>query len=65
MANNMIGELNASHTGVSGPSSYSPDRPYTTRQLGFELEPHNGRYRISHIYRNGPADREWLGLRRG
>jgi tricorn protease len=62
LANNMIGELNASHVGVSGPSSYSPDRPYNTRQLGVELEPHNGRYRISHIYRNGPADREWLGL---
>ncbi|CAN5664730.1 S41 family peptidase [soil metagenome] len=62
IANNMIGELNASHTGVSGPSSYSPDRAFTTRQLGFELEPHNGRYRISHIYRNGPADREWLRI---
>jgi tricorn protease len=62
LANNMIGELNASHTGVSGPSSYSPDRPYTTRQLGFELEPAGERYRISHIYRDGPADREWLAL---
>jgi tricorn protease len=62
ISNNMIGELNASHTGVSGPSSYTPERPYTTRHLGFELEPHNGRYRIAHIYRNGPADREWLGL---
>jgi tricorn protease len=62
LANNMIGELNASHTGVSGPSSYSPERPYTTSQLGFELEPNGGHYRISHIYRDGPADRDWLGL---
>ena len=62
LANNMIGELNASHTGVSGPSSVELDRPYTTRQLGLELEPAGGRYRISHIYRNGPADKEWLNL---
>jgi tricorn protease len=62
IANYMIGELNASHTGVSGPSSFSPDRPYTTNHPGFELEPANGRYRITHIYRDGPADHEWLGL---
>jgi tricorn protease len=65
IANNMIGELNASHTGVSGPSTFTPERPYATRQLGLELEPADGRYRIAHIYRNGPADREWLGLRVG
>lgn len=62
LANYMIGELNASHTGVSGPPSVQPDRAYTTRHLGAELEPAGERYRISHIYRNGPADREWLEL---
>ncbi|MGQ0765801.1 MAG: S41 family peptidase [Gemmatimonadota bacterium] len=62
LTNEMIGELNASHTGVSGPPTRSMPRTYTTRFLGFELEPANGRYRISHIYRDGPADREWLGL---
>ena len=65
LANNMIGELNASHTGVSGPSSVSLPRAYTTRHLGLELEPASGRYRIQHIYRNGPADKEWLGLKVG
>jgi tricorn protease len=65
LTNEMIGELNASHTGVSGPSTRSLPRPYTTRYLGFELEPANGRYRISHIYRDGPADQEWLNLRVG
>jgi tricorn protease len=65
LANNMIGELNASHTGVSGPASVAVQRPYTTRHLGLELEPANGRYRISHIYRHGPADREWLALKTG
>ncbi|MFW6331175.1 MAG: family 43 glycosylhydrolase [Gemmatimonadota bacterium] len=65
LANQMIGELNASHVGVRGPSSRDMDREYSSRYLGFELEPADGRYRISHIYRDGPADREWLGLEVG
>ncbi|MEN9508424.1 MAG: hypothetical protein RLZZ621_987, partial [Gemmatimonadota bacterium] len=63
LANEMIGELNASHTGVNGPATRAMPRLITTRQLGVELtESKNGRYTISHIYRNGPADKEWLGL---
>ena len=58
----MIGELNASHVGVSGPASRSMPSEYRTRYLGIEMEPAGGRYRITHIYRDGPADREWLGL---
>ena len=66
LANEMIGELNASHTGVNGPPSRAMPRVYTTRFLGFELEPGDaGRYRIGHIYREGPADKEWLGLAEG
>jgi len=65
LANQMIGELNASHVGVSGPSSVSMDRPYQTRFPGFELEPAQGRYRVSHVYRDGPADKEWLDLKVG
>jgi tricorn protease len=65
LANEMIGELNASHTGVSGPATRSMPSVYATRYLGFELEPANGRYRISHVYRDGPADQEWLGLSKG
>ncbi|MBL0171601.1 MAG: PD40 domain-containing protein [Gemmatimonadaceae bacterium] len=66
LANEMIGELNASHTGVNGPPSRAMPRVYTTRFLGFELEPSDaGRYRIGHIYREGPADKEWLGLAEG
>src|SRR4029079_1921596 len=41
IANAMIGELSSSHTGVSGPSSVSVPRAYTTRYLGLELEPAN------------------------
>ena len=62
LSNEMIGELNASHTGVSGPSSVPAPRGYATRFLGFEMEPTNGRYRVSHIYMEGPADKEWLDI---
>jgi tricorn protease len=65
MANEMIGELNASHTGVSGPQSRPMERAYNTRYPGFELETHDGYYRVSHIYRDGPADKEWLDLKKG
>ncbi len=64
LANEMIGELNASHTGVSGPSG-ERTRTTTTRYPGFEMEPHEGFYRISHIYWDGPADKEWIDLRVG
>jgi tricorn protease len=62
LANEMIGELNASHTGVSGPDSDPQPSPYQTRYLGVELEPDSGAYRLSHIYHDGPADREWVDL---
>jgi tricorn protease len=66
LANEMIGELNASHTGVNGPPTRPMPRVYTTRFLGIELEPTDaGRYKIGHIYRDGPADKEWLGLSTG
>lgn len=65
LANEMIGELNASHTGVSGPPTRVMPDAYTTRHPGFELEPENGYYRISHIYRDGPADKEWIDLKKG
>lgn len=62
LANEMIGELNASHTGVSGPDSDPQAGEYQTRYLGVELAPENGRYRITHVYEDGPADKEWLDI---
>ncbi len=62
LGNAMIGELGSSHTGMSGPATRTMDRLYQTRFLGFEIEAANGVYRINHIYRDGPADKEWLGL---
>ena len=62
LGNAMIGEMNSSHTGVSGPPTHVMPRVFTTRSVGFEMEPAGSRYKISHIYRGGPADKEWLGL---
>ena len=61
----MIGELSSSHTGVSGPSSVDVPRVYTTRYLGFEMEPANGKYRVTHVYRDGPADKDWIDIKNG
>ena len=62
LGNAMIGEMSSSHTGVSGPPTHTISPLYATRFLGFEIEPAGGVYRITHIYRDGPADKEWLGL---
>jgi tricorn protease len=68
LANEAIGELNASHTGVSGPPGPErAERPAgpATRSPGFELTPDRGFYKVSHIYRDGPADKEWLNIKAG
>jgi tricorn protease len=65
LANHMIGELNASHVGVSGPSGRPSYEGYPAHYLGFEMEPADGRHRISYIYRDGPATKEWLRLNVG
>ncbi|MBN1917829.1 MAG: PD40 domain-containing protein [Verrucomicrobia bacterium] len=63
----MIGELNASHCGAWQGGS---DQTWTyedARRLGLRLEPDDasGRYRVSHIYTDGPADKSWLDLKVG
>ena len=40
-------------------------RAYATRYLGFEIEPANGKYRVTHVYRDGPADKEWIDIKAG
>lgn len=60
----MIGELNASHTGVSGGGSRGDNQDRAqTRYPGFDLEPDpSGYYKVSHIYRKGPADHDYVRL---
>jgi tricorn protease len=60
----MIGELNASHTGVSGGGETGPPAERVqTRHPGFDLVPDSsGFYKISRVYKKGPADHEYVKL---
>ncbi len=66
--NEMIGELNASHTGASaaaGPRDESTGVP--TRHLGLDLDPDDvsGCYRVAHVYEDGPLDKDWFKVEKG
>jgi tricorn protease len=63
----MIGELNASHTGISAPPSPEErDRMAQTRFPGFDLEADSsGYYKVSHVYKNGPADKDYVNISAG
>lgn len=63
----MIGELNASHTGISAPPSPEErDHMAQTRYPGFEMEPDSsGYYKVSYIYKDGPADHDYVGINVG
>jgi tricorn protease len=63
----MIGELNASHTGVSGgPAGGRGGAAAQTRHPGFELEPDSsGYYRVGYIWKDGPVDHEYAKIHKG
>src|SRR5262249_37626369 len=65
--NEMIGELNASHTGAAPPPRGPGAGGVNTSHLGVELEPDSaaGRYRVSYIYEDGPADKDWVKVKVG
>lgn len=60
----MIGELNASHTGISGGGNFdSTSERVQTRYPGFDMQPDaTGRYKVTYIYKNGPADHDYVKL---
>lgn len=60
----MIGELNASHTGISAtPTQEERDHMVQTRYPGFELEPDaSGYYKVSYVYKDGPADKDYVRI---
>jgi tricorn protease len=62
----MIGQLNASHTGVSGGPN-PIDRTQQTRYPGFDLvaDSASGFYKVGHVYKDGPADRDYLKIKTG
>ena len=63
----MIGELNASHTGISGGGDPEDGAErIQNRYPGFDLEPNEaGFYKVGHIYHKGPADHDYLKLQTG
>ena len=68
--NEMIGELNASHTGASAGRDRVPQAagtPVMTRHLGLDLKADeaSGRYKVTHVYEDGPADKDWLKIEKG
>jgi tricorn protease len=65
IVNEMIGELNASHTGAAPPRAR--EGAVSTAHLGVELEADNaaGRYRVTHVYEDGPADKDWVKVSAG
>ena len=64
--NEMIGELNASHTGAAPPPR-GREGGVATSQLGVELEADDsaGRYKVTHVYEDGPADKDWVKVSAG
>lgn len=66
IVNEMIGELNASHTGAAPPPG-SRAGGVTTMHLGLELEADEtaGRYKVTHVYQDGPADKDWVKVSAG
>jgi tricorn protease len=60
----LIGELNASHTGVSG-GDPNPNS-FQTRYPGFELvADSSGYYKVAYVYKNGPADYDYARIHSG
>ena len=61
----MIGQLNASHTGVNGGPAGERE-PVQTRHPGFDVNADpSGFYRVGHIYKAGPADHDYMKIAPG
>lgn len=67
IVNEMIGELNASHTGAAPPPRGREGAGVSTAHLGVELEADDaaGRYKVTHVYEEGPADKDWVKVSNG
>lgn len=67
IVNEMIGELNASHTGAAPPPAGREPNAVSTGHLGVELEAdaQAGRYRVTHVYEDGPSDKDWVRVSTG
>jgi tricorn protease len=62
----MIGELNASHTGVTPPRADERSAAPVTRLPGFDLEADaSGYYKVKSVWKKGPADKDFIRLKPG
>ena len=62
----MIGELNASHTGVSGGGPANGNRAFSNAPPGVRSGGgQSGFYKVAHIYKEGPADHDYLKPKKG
>ena len=60
----MIGQLNASHTGVSGgPARRSSRRCRHAIPASTSSADASGFYKVGHIYKDGPADHDYLKIK--
>jgi tricorn protease len=66
LLNEMIGELNASHTGAAPPPGGRAGG-VSTGNLGIDFVPEQtaGRYRVAYLYETGPADKDWVKVKTG
>jgi tricorn protease len=60
----MIGEISASHTGISGgPNPGAEQDRVQTFYPGFDLESDpSGYYKVAFVYKNGPADHDYVKI---
>src|SRR6185436_14533771 len=67
IVNEMIGELNASHTGAAPPARGREAGGFSTGYLGVDLQADAaaGRYKVTHVYAEGPADHDWVKVASG
>jgi tricorn protease len=70
VVNMMIGEMNASHTGISAGGGRGRGRGASsdsdvTRFPGVDLEPADGFWKVTHVYRHGPADKDYIKIKVG
>jgi len=67
VVNTMLGELNASHMGFYVNTEDGGGPSFTTMHPGFEIvpDPESGMYKVGHIYKKGPADKEWADVKEG
>src|SRR4029077_18313984 len=62
----MLGELNASHTGISAGGGFGGQGRGQAPFPGLDLQPDkSGFYRVAHVYKHGPADKDYVKISKG